>query len=96
MIKRSGVISFDMLLGQPDCLKQHLMVYDELWVPWLESSYPTTKDIKTWGLDEEHLASISWLMSQGVVIEPPVDLDTPDQDELVVGLNSLALEFIFD
>jgi len=28
-------------------------------------------------------------MSQGVVIEPPVDLDTPDQDELVVGLRRM-------
>jgi hypothetical protein len=86
MIKRHGVISWGGLLGQPEFLKQHLLIYDELWVPWLERSYPTKKDIEEWDLDEEHLASISWLMDKGVVLEPPVDLDTTEQDEVVAGL----------
>jgi len=88
-IKRPGIISWGMLQGQTgaiDSLKEHLLLYDEIWVPWLNSSYPTDDEIKEWDLDEEYLASISWLMSQGVIVEPPIDLDTADKDDVVRGL----------
>ena len=91
-LKRPGVISWGMLLGQPDALKEYLLLYDEIWVPWLNSSYPTDEEIDEWDLDKEQLASISWLMTQGVIIEPPVDLSARDKDRVVVGLLNMYEE----
>jgi|GEM_PF-6223236 len=73
-MKRPGVISWGMLLGQPDMLKHYLLLYDELWVPGLTNSYPDEKEIEEWDLDREHLASISYLSGEGFIKDPPVDL----------------------
>jgi len=72
-MQRTGVISFDLLLGQPDMLKRYLMVYDELWVPWLASSYPSEQDIEDWELDHQHLAAINYLADEEFIKESPLD-----------------------
>lgn len=87
-MKRTGVISFDLLLGQPDCLKHYLLGYDELWVPWLSKSFPSRKEIREWSLDEDHLASISWLQSEGFLHEPSVDILSARPDAIVHALTS--------
>ena len=52
-MKRSGVISWDLLLGMPDRLKQYVLLYDELWVPGINRSYPSADEIEEWDLDED-------------------------------------------
>src|SRR5262245_31074251 len=73
-MNRPGVISWNLLLGQSDLLKHYFLLYDELWVPWFNSSYPTKQDIEEWDLDREHLASIAYLDREGFIKEPPIDL----------------------
>ena len=67
------------------------MLYDELWVPWLKESYPDKKEIEDWGLDQERLAAIAYLESEGLVKESPIDLSKgflPD-DEVTNALMEL-------
>lgn len=80
-----------MLFGQPDQLKQYLLLYDELWVPSLQQSYPSSEEIREWDLDEEHLASLQWLEAQGLLRESPIALK-PEKiagDEVTAGLLEL-------
>ena len=90
-LKRPGVISWGMLFGQPDQLKQYLLLYDELWVPSLQQSYPSSEEIREWDLDEEHLASLQWLEAQGLLRESPIVLDPEKiaEDEVTAGLLEL-------
>jgi hypothetical protein len=90
-MKRSGVISWDLLLGMPDRLKQYVLLYDELWVPGINRSYPSADDIEEWDLDEGQLASIAFLSSESILSEPPIDLETIDiaPDDVIVGLSDL-------
>ena len=82
-MKRAGLISWGMLHGQPDQLHRYLMLYDELWVPSLKSSFPSSKEIKQWGLNKEHLASMSWLEAEEFLREPPIDVFDAPRDALV-------------
>jgi hypothetical protein len=75
-MKRPGVISWGLLFGQADKLKQYLLLYDELWVPDLKGSYPDDKTIEEWDLDREHLASIAYLAHEGLIKEPPIDVNS--------------------
>ena len=80
---RAGIISFDALATvhfwgktPQEFLKQCLVLYDEIWIPWLGKSFPSPEDIVTWDLqeNEEQYASIRWLADQGLVKEPPFDI----------------------
>jgi hypothetical protein len=76
-VNRPGIISFGLLLGQPQLLTHYLLLYDELWVPFLSSSYPDRKTIKEWDLDQEHLASIAYLERESLIKESPFDPTGP-------------------
>ncbi len=88
-MKRPGVISWSILFGQPDMLSRYLLLYDELWVPWLKSSYPDQVAIEEWDLDESHLAAISYLEQEGLVKEPPIDIRAADADRITTSLGRL-------
>jgi hypothetical protein len=88
-MKRSGVISFDLLLGQPDLLSRYLLAYDELWVPGLKESYPDEESIAEWDLDREHLASMTYLESERFIREPPFNLSQIRHDEVTKQLRKL-------
>jgi hypothetical protein len=83
-MKHPGVISFDMLLGNPDKLKQYLLLYDELWVPDLALDSPGD-----YGNDpsfEQILTDLRWLNEEQQVVEPPIDLNSARQDEVTTPL----------
>lgn len=82
-----GVISFDMLLGNPDKLKHYLLLYDELWVPDLALESPGD-----YANDESYaplLADLRWLNEQDQVREPPISIDSASDDEVTSSLKAM-------
>jgi hypothetical protein len=76
---RPGIIT-SPLFDSVDTLKKRILLYDELWVPgvssWIEKGHiedPDVEEIENRN-DEELLASVAWLVTQGFIKEPPVKL----------------------
>jgi len=87
-VKRPGIISWDLLLGQPDLLKHYVPAYDDIWIPWLSKSFPSADEIDEWNLDREHLASLEWLTAENVRVEPPFDIEAAKADDVLADLAS--------
>ncbi len=86
-VKHPGVMTFDMLLGNPDKLKHYLLLYDELWVPDLALESPGD-----YGNDESYqeiLADLQWLNEQNQVREPPISLADARADEVTTSLGKM-------
>jgi len=91
-MNRTGVITFGCLTGGHEPPVQHyLLLYSELWVPWLKESYPTEEEITEWDLDRSELAAIAYLEQEGLVKAPPIELNlkTIARDEVTKGLLAL-------
>ena len=91
-MNRTGVITFGCLTGGHEPPVQHyLLLYNELWVPWLKESYPTEEEITEWDLDRSELAAIAYLEQEGLVKAPPIELNlkTIARDEVTKGLVAL-------
>ena len=88
-MNRPGVISWGLLCGEPEKLKEYLLLYDEIWVPGLDASHPTDDEIAEWDLDQENLASLDWLAAQGVIREPPIERDGAKPDTVVRALTKM-------
>src|SRR5260221_13175647 len=86
-MNRPGVMSLELLLGQPEMLARYLVAYDELWVPGVNENFSNEQTIEE--ADEggqSHLACVAYLASEQFLREPPIDFVRAPEDQVTQSL----------